>query len=364
LLDLTFGVWAYYNSLTITDIVEAQSLANFNPMNSRNVISGKYMVKALDRYAVNFGEVAGLRFGRADGPGFLTDHSALKSRPIWKFGDDNYLCIDPAFVQERLSSGVYWTIIKALDADDGVHFARLWGRLFEQYLWAVLESIYPAERVWRSPRYDDGNEAFDAVIDFGDRLVVIQAKATFAPVEAKYAPDPEKFFGGMASRFGDEPGAAIRQIRENLIGCFGFEGRRAMATLKGSHFREILPIVVYQEPILEFGLVTRHFARELEAALEGVLFQLDMYVRPVIFLHIDDWHLIAQYVRDGDTSLVDALHAKLDVDRGHIESFSAFWRERFRPRLSVAAKRDQVLSAAWRQYADAALERIRSGVYV
>ena len=121
--------------------------------------------------------------------------------------------------------------------------------------------------------------------------------------------------------------------------------------------------MVYQEPILEFGLVTRHFSRELEAALQGVLFTLDLHVRPVTFMHIDDWHLIAQYIRDGDTSLVDILHAKLDVDRGHIESFSAFWRERFRPRLNVGGKGDQVLSASWRQYSDAALDRIRAGVY-
>jgi len=363
LIDLTFAVWAYYNSLTVTDIIETQSLANFNPMNSKNVVSGKYMVKALDRYAIGFGEVPGLPFGSADASGLLTNHSALKSWPIWKFGDDNYFCVDPAFMQERLSSGVYWTIIKTLDAEDGVNFARLWGRLFERYLWAVLESIYPPERVWRSPKYDDGDEAFDAIIDFGDRLVVIQAKSTFAPADAKYASDSETFFGGMASRFGDEPGAAIRQIRQNLVGCFGLEGRRPMARLRRRRFREILPLVVYQEPILEFGLVTRHFSRELEAALQGVLFTLDLHVRPVTFMHIDDWHLIAQYIRDGDTSLVDILHAKLDVDRGHIESFSAFWRERFRPRLNVGGKGDQVLSASWRQYSDAALDRIRAGVY-
>ena len=104
LIDLTFAVWAYYNSLTVTDIIETQSLANFNPMNSKNVVSGKYMVKALDRYAIGFGEVPGLPFGSADASGLLTNHSALKSWPIWKFGDDNYFCVDPAFMQERLSS--------------------------------------------------------------------------------------------------------------------------------------------------------------------------------------------------------------------------------------------------------------------
>jgi|RhiMethySRZTD1v2_1073278.scaffolds.fasta_scaffold02756_19 hypothetical protein len=86
--------------------------------------------------------------------------------PVWNFGDDNYLCVDPSFLQEKLSSGVYWTVMNALDHDDRDEFARVWGRLFELQLWKTLETIFPVNRVWRSPRYaNDQSEAFDAVID-------------------------------------------------------------------------------------------------------------------------------------------------------------------------------------------------------
>ena len=40
----------------------------------------------------------------------------------------HYFCVDPAFLQERLTSGIYWTVTKALDHDDGVNFARRYSR--------------------------------------------------------------------------------------------------------------------------------------------------------------------------------------------------------------------------------------------
>ncbi len=364
LIDLTFAVWSYYYSLTTAELVQNQSLAHFNPHNPANVIAGRHLIKALDAYAVAFGEVPGLPFGPADGSSFLYNHAVIRAKPFWKLGDDNYLCVDPAFLQEKLSSGLYWTLIKSLDHDGGVQFARLWGRLFEYYLWATLEATYPRERLWQSLKYEDtGDEAFDAVIDCGDRLIVFQAKSTFVPVEAKYSSDPLTFFDGIQTLFGDGPHGALRQIRENVLGCFAFDGARPVAALRGRSFREILPVVVYQEPVLRFGLATRHFAKLLEQQLRGVLFQLDMHVRPVVFMHVNDLHMVAQYVRDGDVTLIEALQAKLARDPDHIHSFDTFWREQFRPGLGLAPRGDRMVAAAWKMYSDDALARFQSGVY-
>ena len=80
-------------------------------------------------------------------------------------------------------------------------------------------------------------------------------------------------------------------------------------------------------------------------------------------MHIDDFHMVAQYIRDGDISLVEALHDKLAADREHFESFAEFWREKIRPRLNASTKGDQVLAEEWKQYAESALERFKAGVY-
>lgn len=73
--------------------------------------------------------------------------------------------------------------------------------------------------------------------------------------------------------------------------------------------------------------------------------------------------MVAQYIRDGDISLIDALHDKLARDRDHIESFAAFWKERIRPRMRVETKGDKVLAEEWRRYSDAAMERFQAGAY-
>ena len=54
--------------------------------------------------------------------------------------------------------------------------------------------------------------------------------------------------------------------------------------------------------------VTRHFTQRLEAQLRqeqlsGRLFEADVHVRPVVFVHIDDFHLLAPYIRDGEVTL-------------------------------------------------------------
>ncbi len=365
LLDLTFAVLSYYRNLTTRGLVEDQRVAHFNPLRANDIVSGQNLQRLLDSQSIAFWDVPGLPFGSADGPSFLSDHTALRSRPFWKFGEDNYLCVDPAFLQEKLSSGVFWTVMNALDEGDRLRFVRLWGNVFERYLWQVLDSVFTPTRVLRSPRYlDNKDEAFDAIIDYGDALIVCQAKSTFIPVEAKYSANPEKFFAGMESRFGDGDSGALRQIRENLLACFGVEGRRDVEEIKGRSFRDVFPIIVHQEPILGFGLVSRRFARRLDSQLEGALFRLDLRVRPVVYLHIDDFHLIAQSVREGDVTLPEILKAKLALDPGHLWSFDEFWREHFRPERGLSQKGDEALMAAIRRQGEESLERFRNGAYL
>ena len=83
----------------------------------------------------------------------------------------------------------------------------------------------------------------------------------------------------------------------------------------------------------------------------------------MVFVHIDDFHLLAPYIRDGDVTLVDVLHEKLATDQTHLHSLDAFWKEQFRPQVTQSAKGDQVLAAAWQKYSTQALERFKAGAY-
>jgi hypothetical protein len=364
LIDLTFALWSYYSSLSVEDIVADQRRAHFNPFAPGGIVSGHQMTKLLALVSIPFGEVPGVA-READEPGFLTDFTTLRQQPVWKFGDDNYLCIDPSFVQERLSSGVYWTVMNSLDPEHRDAFSRIWGRAFESHLFETIAASVPVAALHRTPSYiDTGDEAFDAIADFGDRLVVVQAKASFVRADAKYAGVPDRFFEGIDERFGLGVGQALGQIKTNLISCFGLDGRRVVRELRGRRFREVLPVVIYQEPILGFGPVTRHYAKLLERELQGTLFQLDTIVRPVVFIHVDDFHLIGQHLRDGATTLIEILHRKLADDPGHVRSLREFWVEGLREALGLPVKGDELLARRFRELGDAALGRFADGYYL
>jgi len=364
LMDLVFALWSFYSSISVEELVSNQGRGRYNPFMPENIVSAKNIKGLLNLVSVPFGEVPGIA-GDPEGRNFLIDFTEFRQRPVWKFADNNYLCIDPAFLQEKLSSGVYWTIMNALDPQTREEFSRIWGRLFELRLFEILESFSLPDTVYRSPRYTDTlDEAFDVVVDFGDRLIVIQAKGSFVRVDAKYSGVSQQCFDGIDERFGDGPGKALGQMRVNLLACFGLDRRRPVAEFRGRRFREILPLIVYQEPILNFGPVTRHYVRELEASLSGALYQLDTVVRPVTFMHIEDFYLIAQHVRDGSTSLIEVLHRKLADDPGHRQSFRAFWTETLRRSLGLEPKGDEVLTAQFGQYASESLERFRRGDYL
>ena len=80
-------------------------------------------------------------------------------------------------------------------------------------------------------------------------------------------------------------------------------------------------------------------------------------------MNIDDFNLVAQYLRDGDTSLVEILHQKYQRDRDHVTSVDQFWLEHMRPGLGFPIKGNAVTATEWEQYGEESLERIRRGEY-
>jgi len=364
LFDLTFAIWSYYRSLSVEEVVADQRKAHFNPQASSEVASGPYLTRILDAEAVSFESLAGLDFGPADSGRFLNDHTELRRKPVWKFGSDNYLCFDPAFLQDKLCAGVFWTVMNAFDEQERVGFTRVWGRLFEEYVRDLLLSMIPEDRVWISPFFDDGTEAFDFVIDSGPTLVVAQLKSTFVPVIPKYADNPKDFFAGMESRFGDTESGALKQIRESILRCFDLGVRVPPVTqFRERRFREVIPIIVHQEPVLQFGLVSRHFVRRFRRQIDSVVLRPDLHVRPVIYLHVNDLHMISQYVRDGLSTVVDLLHAKLDIDRHDFHSFEEVFDTRIRKPMSATIRADSRLCEMWEAQSEASMERFRAGAY-
>jgi len=64
------------------------------------------------------------------------------------------MCVDPCFLAEKLASGVYWAVNAALKTDKKaetstrtLQFSRLWGKLFEEYVFEMLRHAVPSDRL-------------------------------------------------------------------------------------------------------------------------------------------------------------------------------------------------------------------------
>lgn len=143
----------------------------------------------------NFGE----ELGRTS---FLTESlNVFRQSPLVKLDVNRVLILDLEFLAELLTSGVYWSIFDSLPANRREMFRELWGRLFEIYAVELLKQSYPQATGMLRPdvKYKAGQ--IDALLDFGEVVVVFEIKSSLLTESAKrtgkssqFVPDYERKF--------------------------------------------------------------------------------------------------------------------------------------------------------------------------
>lgn len=88
------------------------------------------------------------------------------------------IILDLQFIVDLLSSGIYWTIFDSLAESLRDTFREMWGRLFELYVVELLQEHYPTVSgiLLSDLNFADGQ--IDALLDFGEFVIVIEAKAS------------------------------------------------------------------------------------------------------------------------------------------------------------------------------------------
>ncbi len=367
LLDMTFAAFSFYAAPGFEEFIQQPSRAYLNPYNANNVVSADYLNRFLFHISVNFGEVPGTVELPGDLNRYLVDFTSFRQFPVWRFGPDAYLCVDPAFVMEKLSSGFYWLIMNALDSlERRREFSGLWGLLFQDYVLAVLADLYPAASgiLFPQPFYESPREeAFDAVLHYGGRLVALEIKGSFVPVAAKYAGQLLPFFKGVSSRFGNTRAGAVQQLATNLRLTFGPSPGRRVSGLPTDPVSQIFPVVVVQEPVLRFSLVTRLLAERFARLTRKVRWRPNTTVRPVLFLQIEDLEALIPYVKDGDFTFLEVLTAKLAADPTHLHSFNDFLFGEFLPSKKLSQKPNTMLRQKFDRWRAGSLRRFGEGAY-
>ena len=363
--DMLFGIFSYFQAVSTSSLEEFQRRAFFNPNATGNPVSGPLFQQFLSNLAVDFDELPATVGRITDARALKLDLTAFRTRPIWRFSPDRYLCIDPCFLVEKLASGFYWTVNAALDTDDRrLQFSRLWGTLFEEHVLEMLRYAVPPSRLVENASYDaPREEAFDAVVLDGVHAIVFEIKGSFAKTEAKYSGRFLPFFRGLSEKFGNLRHRAVHQLAANVRNTFGLPRRREVSTLPVRTVRCVWPVVVFLEPILGFGLASGLLVDRFVHRIRNLLPQAYTSIHPVVFLDIEDIEIIVENIREGDFTFVDCLRERLGQDETNFFSFHDFYWGQFVPERKVEFKKNKIIADEYRELSEAAMARFGTGAY-
>ena len=152
------------------------------------------------------------------------DFIVFRRTPFLKVSEDNAIPIHLGFVQEKLESGLFWTIFNSLSSRQ--ERARLftdWGHLYERYVSLVISECLEksGETYSPFPKFADSNEeAFDGIVSSGKYWVVMEYKGGFLSARAKYSEDEGEFLRELGIKFGEGKGAGIEQLVRKIAAVF------------------------------------------------------------------------------------------------------------------------------------------------
>lgn len=154
----------------------------------------------------------------------------FRRRPLLMLDKKRAVILDLQFLAELLTVGVYYAVFDSLPKNRRLRFREMWGRMFELYAVGLLQEAYPeVTGLARTLHVDVGfpGGQIDALLDFGNVVLVFEAKSCLLTEGAKrtgerasFEPDLKKKF--VRNQKGDPKGVtqltnACQAIRKGLI---------------------------------------------------------------------------------------------------------------------------------------------------
>lgn len=266
------------------------------------------------------------------------DYVLFRSRPLLELDNGTFICADACFAVEKLSSGIYWTIIDSLQAADRQRAFDAFGYLFELYVNRILATAASADAVFvPSPKYTNGEGAFDALIYHREErhLIVFEHKASFLRIDAKYGGRIRAFEQELSKKFGVGKTAGtekgIAQLAKHIERLFhrDVSMRHHIGDLdellESSHSRveKISPVLIGQEPFLRLQIIEGLLNEQFRRLLKRKKISAAVEVRPLAVIDIDTIEDLKPNLMAGDFSLMQCLNARAHRD----PDYKQFWPE-------------------------------------
>lgn len=276
------------------------------------------------------------------------DYATFRDHPLVHNSDSmrGFTCVAYPFLTEKLASGVYHTILNSWPEGhrDRRLFQGYWGKVFEEFANDRLSEAYPpsilVNRLHRNPYFQHKQsgayvEVSDAVVDYGDALVLIEHKGGYLSLNEKYSSDVAKLLDGIESKFGK----GIKQLARAVGKLFGETAamrqaigyvdsggnwKESLSSVELRRVRRVYPVLVVQDFAMTIGFMNRRLKVQLEEMFKHISIDSSIRVRPLTLLTIENLEDVLAHL--GDLSLPQVLDEYASYENAPLSTFNEVFR--------------------------------------
>lgn len=237
---------------------------------------------------------------------FATDFLAFRKHPIIDLENGKHLIIDIQFVAELLFTGLFFEIFFSLELKKRENFLSLWGRLFELYLWELLEYFYPpqAQILRTDVNFDKGQ--IDALLDFGTYVVVLEFKFFLLRHDVKFSRNRDRFTEELRLKLVENERSEPKALRQLAQAVQAIRTRDVETALDQE--KPVYPVVIVYEPSLESFGINSFLNNEFQKIL--LTGGGDAYVKPLTVMSVQDLETLLPQTSAGHLSWQEVLEAR------------------------------------------------------
>lgn len=345
-VDLVFGVLIHYVLLEPKKLIEETGLACVD-VNKYFADAPKDSVESFWRMELTHIDELEAMLRQPTRLEEQHDFMAFRKKPFVLVADGNAVPVHIGFVQEKLESGLFWTVFNSLGSDDERDaLFREWGHLFERYVTQVFLETFDKtrEKYFPFPKFaDNDEEAFDGVLADGDYWVVMEYKGGFLKAEAKYAENEDEFLRDTERKFGAGKKAGMEQLARKVGAVFAEKTseRRSLKGLNQTGVKVVVPILVVQESFISSEITSTHLAEVFGSLKRKQRLDPKITCTIPLVLDISEIESLKPYLLNGSIRFIECVMERVRMGGSLFLSFGDFVRD-YIARNGVEAARDSV----------------------
>jgi hypothetical protein len=267
--------------------------------------------------------IEGVRKDVDSGRAWQFDFTTFRDHPLVSIpgNKQGFTCIAFPFLIEKLASGIYHTILNSWEEGDPERdrFQSYWGKVFEQFVNDRLSEEYPstilAKQFYPNPYFNKKRnrsiEVCDAVLDYGDSLVLMEHKGGYLSLDEKYSDDANRLLTGVAAKFGLDK--AIKQLSRSVGMLFNAEsGERdtfselgekrrpihSFNTTDVERIRKVYPVLVVQDFSMTTGFMNRRLRLQFAQKLQESRITPNVHILPLSLLTVENLENILEHLEE------------------------------------------------------------------